>query len=170
MEIRGTGEKTWGVCGWDCKYITYLLVSLLQNSVVYRSIYLIIHLVDMYIFLSRFRFPFSVLVFLSTHTHTHNPRKKEKENLTFSLFPLLIHRHTLNPSSSGFTTTTPSHPPPPPSNSAASTPTTSTNSASEIPTNGLPGTTSPSQTDIISSELSNPCREEESLAKSYWRG
>lgn len=164
MEIRGTGEKTWGVCGWDCKYITYLLASLLQNSVVYRSIYLIIHLVDIYIFYpgSVFRFSLSI----------HKPRKKEKEkeNLTFSLFSLLIHRHTLNPSSSGFTTTTPSHPPPPPSNSAACTPTTSTNSASEIPTNGLPGTTSPSQTDIISSELSNPCREEENLARSCWRG
>lgn len=163
MEIRGTGETTWGVCGWGCKYITYLLAFLLRNSVVYRSIYLIIHLVDMYIFYpgSVFCFPF----FLSTH----NPRKKEKENLTFSLFSLLIHRHTLNPSSSGFTTTTPFHPPRP-SNSAASTPTTSTNSASEIPTNGLPGTTSLSQTDIISSELSNPCREEGNLARSCWRG
>lgn len=157
MEIRGTGEKTWGVCGWDCKYITYLLASLLQNSVVYRSIYLIIHLVDIYILYpgSVFRFSLSI----------HKPRKKkEKENL------ILIHRHTLNPSSSGFTTTTPSHPPPPPSNSAACTPTTSTNSASEIPTNGLPGTTSPSQTDIISSELSSPCREKGNLAKSCWRG
>lgn len=164
MEIRGTGETTWGVCGWDCKYITYLLASLLRNSVVYRFIYLIIHLVDMYIFYpgSVFRFPF----FFPYITR----EKKEKENLTFSLFSLLIHRHTLNPSSSGFTTTTPSHPPPPPSNSAACTPTTSTNSASEIPTNGLPGTTSPSQTDIISSELSNPCREEENLARSCWRG
>lgn len=168
MEIRGPGETTWGVCGWDCKYITYLLASLLQNSVVYRSIYLIIHLVDMYICYpgSVFRFPSS---FFFPHTHTTR-EKKEKENLTFSLFSLPIHRHTLNPSSSGFTTTTPSHPPPPPSNSAASTPTTSTNSASEIPTNGLPGTTFPSQTDIISSELSNPCREEGNLARSCWRG
>lgn len=169
MEIRGTGEKTWGVCGWDCKYITYLLASLLRNSVVYRSIYLIIHLVDMYILYpgSVFRFPF----FFSFHAH--NPRKREKENLTCSLFSLLIHRHTLNPSFSGSVTPPPPphpHPPPPPSNSAASTPTTSTNSASEIPTNGLPGTTFPSQTDIISSELSNPCREEENLARSCWRG
>lgn len=164
MEIRGTGEKTWGVCGWDCKYITYPPAFLLRNSVVYRSIYLIIHLVDIYIFYpgSVFRFSLSI----------HEPRKKKgKDNLTFSLFSLPIHRHTLNPSSSGFTTTTPSHPPPPPpSNSAACTPTTSTNSASEIPTNGLLGTTSPSQTDIISSELSNPCREEENLARSCWRG
>lgn len=158
MEIRGTGETTWGVCGWDCKYITYPPAFLLRNSVVYRSIYLIIHLVDIYIF---YPVPFSVFRFFLS---THNPRKKEKENL------ILIHRHTLNPSSSGFTITTPSHPPPPPSNSAASTPTTSTNSASEIPTNGLPGITSPSQTDIISSELSNPCREEENLARSCWRG
>lgn len=169
MEIRGPGETTWGVCGWDCKYITYLLAFLLRNSVVYRSIYLIIQLSSTFTFFIRFSFPFSVLVLLSTHTH--NPRKKEKENLTFSLFSLLIHRRTLNPSSSGFTTTTPSHPPPsPPSNSAACTPTTSTNSASEIPTNGLPGTTSPSQTDIISSELSNPCKEKENLARSCWRG
>lgn len=163
MEIRGTGEKTWGVCGWDCKYITYLLASLLQNSVVYRSIYLIIHFVDMYIFYpgSVFRFSLSI----------HNPSKREKENLTFSLFSLLIHRHTLNPSSSGsITPPPPPHPPPPPSNSAACTPTTSTNSASEIPTNGLPGTTSPSQTDIISSELSSPCREKGNLARSCWRG
>lgn len=163
MEIRGTGEKTWRVCGWDCKYITYLLASLLQNGVVYRSIYLIIQ------FSSTFTFfipvPFSVLPFQYT-----NREKKVKENLTFSLFSLPVHRHTLNPSSSGFTTITPSHPPPPPSNSAACTPTTSTNSASEIPTNGLPGTTFPSQTDIISSELSNPCREEENLARSCWRG
>lgn len=160
MEIRGTGEKTWGVCGWDCKYIAYLLASLLRNSVVYRSIYLIIISSTFTLFL-RFCFPF-----FPFNTRT----EKKKENLTFSLFSLLIHRHTLNPSSSGFTTTTPSHPLPPPSNSAASTPTTSTNSASEIPTNGLPGTTSPSQTDIISSELSNPCREEENLARSCWRG
>lgn len=162
MEIRGTGETAWGVCGWDCKYITYLPAFLLRNSVVYRSIYLIIHLVDMYIFYpgSVFRFSLSI----------HKPRKKEKENLTFSLFSLPVHRHILNPSFSGFTITTLSHPPPPPSNSAVSTPTTSTNSASEIPTNGLPGTTSPSQTDIISSELSNPCREEGNLARSCWRG
>lgn len=165
MEIRGTGEKTWGLCGWDCKYITYLLASLLQNSVVYRSIYLIIQLSSTFTFF--IPVPFSVFPFFLS---IHNPRKKEKENLTFSLFSLLIHRHTLNPCSSGFTTTSPSHPLPPPSNSAASTPTTSTNSASEIPTNGLPGTTSPSQTDIISSELSNPCREEENLARSCWRG
>lgn len=164
MEIRGPGETTWGVCGWDCKYITYLPAFLLRNSVVYRFILSFNSRRHVH-FLSRFRFLFSVFSF-----HTHNPRKREKENLTFSLFSLLIHRHTLNPSSSGFTTTTPSHPPPPPSNSAASTPTTSTNSASEIPTNGLPGTTSPSQTDIISSELSNPCREEENLARSCWRG
>lgn len=164
MEIRGTGETTWGVCGWDCKYITYLPAFLLRNSVVYRSIYLIIHLVDMYIFF--IPVPFSVFPFFLS---IHNPRKKEKENLTFSFFSLPVHRHTLNPSSSGFTTTTPSHPPPP-SNSAASTPTTSTNSASEIPTNGLPGTTFPSQTDIISSELSNPCKEKENLARSCWRG
>lgn len=167
MEIRGPGETTWGVCGWDCKYITYLLASLLQNSVVYRSIYLIIHLVDVYIFYpgSLFRFSLSI----------HEPRRK-KENLTFSLFSLPIHRHTLNPSFSGSVTPPPPPhphpppPPPPPSNSAACTPTTSTNSASEIPTNGLPGTTSPSQTDIISSELSNPCREEGNLARSCWRG
>lgn len=158
MEIRGTGETTWGVCGWDCKYI-YLPPCLPSTKQCCVSIYLPYHsiVVDIYIFYpgSVFRFPF----FLSTH----NPRKKEKENL------ILIHRHTLNPSSSGFTTTTPFHPPPP-SNSAASTPTTSTNSASEIPTNGLPGTTSPSQTDIISSELSNPCREKGNLARSCWRG
>lgn len=162
MEIRGPGETTWGVCGWNCEYITYLLASLLQNSVVYRSIYLIIQLSSTFTFF--IPVPFSVFPFQYT-----NREKKVKENLTFSLFSLLIHRHTLNPSSSGFTTTTPSHPPPP-SNSAACTPTTSTNSASEIPTNGLPGTTSPSQTDIISSELSNPCREEGNLAKSCWRG
>lgn len=163
MEIRGTGETTWGVCGWDCKYITYLPAFLLRNSVVYRYIYLIIHLVDIYNF-----YPGPVFRPRSSF-HTQTEKKKVKENLTFSLFSLPVHRHTLNPSSSGFTTTTPFHPPRP-SNSAASTPTTSTNSASEIPTNGLPGTTSPSQTDIISSELSNPCREEENLARSCWRG
>lgn len=162
MEIRGAGEKTWGVCGWDCKYITYLLALPLTKQCCV-SIYLSYHSSRRHVhFLSRFRFPFFPF-------NTQTEKKKVKENLTFSLFSLLIHRHTLNPSSSGFTTTTPSHPPPP-SNSAASTPTTSTNSASEIPTNGLPGTTFPSQTDIISSELSNPCREEENLAKSCWRG
>lgn len=163
MEIRGTGETAWGVCGWDCKYITYLL-ALPFTKQCCVSIYLSYHSSRRHLhFLSWLRFPFFPF-------NTQTEKKKVKENLTFSLFSLLIHRHTLNPSSSGFTITTLSHPPPPPSNSAASTPTTSTNSASEIPTNGLPGTTSPSQTDIISSELSNPCREEENLARSCWRG
>lgn len=167
MEIRGTGEKTWRVCGWDCKYITYLL-ALPFTKQCCVSIYLSYHSSRRHLhFLSRLRFLFSVFSFF--FLSIHNPRKREKENLTFSLFSFIL-RPTLNPSSSGSRTTTHSHPPPPPSNSAACTPTTSTNSASEIPTNGRPGTTFPSQTDIISSELSNPCREEGNLARSFWRG
>lgn len=104
MEIRGTGEKTWGVCGWDCKYIAYLPAFLLRNSVVYRSIHLIIHLVDMYIFYPGSVFRFS---FFSFHTQ---PEKKRKRKSNIFLFlvtcsqaytqPLLLWLHNNNPFSS----------------------------------------------------------------------
>lgn len=109
MEIRGTGEKTWGVCGWDCKYFTYFLASLLRNSVVYRSIYLIIQLSSTFTFF--IPVPFSVFRSRSSF-HTQPEKKKRKSDIfpfliTYSQAytqPLLLWLHNNNPFSPSTTT------------------------------------------------------------------
>lgn len=80
MEIRGTGETTWGVCGWDCKYITYpLALPFTKQCCV--SIYLSYHSSRRHLhFLSGSVFRFSLSI--------HEPRKKSKRKS--NIFPFLV--------------------------------------------------------------------------------